>query len=96
MLPFRYKGIILLLILFMYNAKKILDVMVHQWVKDAIQRERLRKGCDSSIMNFRDMGAFQNLLNTHVNIDLNLSVPPGVSGMLQSIYKRGLKREVQK
>ncbi len=40
----------------------------------------LRKGCDSSIMNFRDMGPFKNLPYTHVNIDFCLSDPPGSRG----------------
>ena len=31
------------------------------------------KGCDSSIMNFRDMGLFENLPYTHVNIGFHLS-----------------------
>ena len=41
-------------------------------------KERLRKGCHSSIMNLRDMGAFQNPLNMHVNIGFYLSDPLGV------------------
>ncbi len=75
MLPFRDKGIFSLLILLTLHIQ-ILDLVVHLWVKDAFLRERLRKGCDSSIMNFRDMGAFRNPPNTHVNIGFYLSDPP--------------------
>ncbi len=57
MLPFRDKGTILLLILLTYHAQ-ILALVVHLWDKGEFLRERLRKGCDSSIKNFRDMGAF--------------------------------------
>ena len=35
------------------------------------------KGCDSLIMNFRDIGPFENLPHTHVNIGFYLSDPPG-------------------
>ena len=35
-------------------------------------RERLRKGSDSAIMNSKDMGAFQNPLNTHVNPKMDM------------------------
>ena len=40
-------------------------------------REMLRKGYDFSIINFRDMGAFQNCTDTHVNIGFYQSEPPG-------------------
>ncbi len=38
---------------------------------------RLRKGCNSTTMYFRDMGPFENPLFTHVNIGFNISDPPG-------------------
>ncbi len=49
---------------------QVLDLEVHKlhpWVKGVFRRERLRKWCDFSMMNFRGMGAFQNFLDTHVN-----------------------------
>ena len=40
--------------------------------------KRLRKGCNSTIMNFSDMGLFENSLVTHDgNIGFNISGPPG-------------------
>ena len=54
--------------------------MVHLGVKGLVPRERLRKGCDSSIMNFRDMGAFQKLPNVYFDIGFYLSEPPGIHG----------------
>ncbi len=40
--------------------------------------KRLRKGCNSTTMNFRDMGPFENPLVTHGNIGFNISGPPGL------------------
>ncbi len=40
--------------------------------------KRLRKGCNSTAMNFRDMGPFENPLVTHGNIGFNISGPPGI------------------
>ncbi len=51
--------------------------MVHLWVKGVFRGERLRKGCDFSTMNFRDMGTFQNFPDMHVNIGFYQSEPPG-------------------
>ena len=76
MLPLRDKGIISLHIQVTFHAKT-LDWVVHLWVKGALPKERLRKGCDSSIVNFRYMGAFQNLPNMHANIVFYPSEPPG-------------------
>ena len=39
--------------------------------------KRLRKGCNSTTMNFRDMGPFENPLVIHGNIGFNISGPPG-------------------
>ncbi len=73
-------GIILMFILVTCHAQ-ILDLVVYLWDKGVLHRERLRKGCNFSIMNFRDMGAFQNFPDTHVNIGFYQSEPPGVSGI---------------
>ncbi len=75
MLLFRDKGIILMLILVTHYAQ-ILDLVVHLWDKGVFSRGRLRKGCDIPIMNFRNMGPFQNFLDTHVNIGFYQSDPP--------------------
>ncbi len=75
-LPFRDKGTILKHIIVPYHAQ-ILNLVVHLCGKGLFLREKLRKGCDSSIINFRDMGAFQNLPDAHVNIGFYLSDPPG-------------------
>ncbi len=56
---------------------KIYNLAVKVWVKGVPCREWLWKGCDFSIMNFRDMGPFVNLPYTHVNIGFYLSDPPG-------------------
>ncbi len=62
MLLFRDKGIILMLI-----HSEILNLVVHLRDKGVFRTEMLRKGCDISIMNFRDTSAFQNSPDTHVN-----------------------------
>ncbi len=54
-------------------------------------REWLWKGWDSSIMNFSDMGPFENLSYTHVNIGFQLSVggpPPPPPPPPQEIWGR--------
>ncbi len=47
MLPFRDKGVILMLNLVTHQAQ-ILDLVVHLWVKGVFLKKRLRKGCDFS------------------------------------------------
>ncbi len=76
MVPFSDKGFILLLSILETHQAQILDQVVHLWVKGAFLIERLRKGCDSSIINFRDMGAFLNHPDMHVNIGFYQSEPP--------------------
>ena len=44
----------------------------------AVLQERLRKGRNSFIMNFRDKGPLENLPDTHGNICFDLSDPWGV------------------
>ncbi len=61
----------------MTHHAHILDVVVHLWVKGVFRRERVRKGCDFSILNFRDISAFQNFPDTHVNIGFHQSEPRG-------------------
>ena len=53
-----------------------ISLRVKLWVKGVSCRGWLWKGCDSSIMNFRDMGQFENLPYMHVNISFSLSDPP--------------------
>ena len=48
---------------------------VSSLVKGAFCREWLWKGCNSFIMDFRDMGPFENLSYTHVNMCFYLSDP---------------------
>ena len=48
--------------------------------------KRLRKGCNSTTMNFRDMGPFENPLVAHGNIGFNISGPPGLSPILEAIF----------
>ncbi len=48
--------------------------------------ERLRKGRDSTTMNFRDMGPFENPLVTHGNIGFNISGPPGGNSKTASFF----------
>ncbi len=45
-------------------------------VKGASLWERLRKGCKSLIMNFRDKGPFYNLPDMHGNVGFDVSDPP--------------------
>ena len=49
--------------------------------------DRLRKGGDFMKMDFRDMGPFENLSYTHVNIGFDLSDPPP-PGL--SVYRKDL------
>ncbi len=96
MLLFRDKGIILNLILVIYHVQ-IFGLVVHLWAKGVFGRGRLRKGYDFSIKNFRDMAAFQNCPDTHVNIAFYQSEPPGarmhrfLSGLDWSIWHGGNK-----
>ena len=50
---------------------------------------RLRKGCNSKTMYFRDMCPFENPLFTHVNIGFNISDPPPGVHLYDSMEKVG-------
>ncbi len=67
------------MIILVTHHAQILNVVVHLWAKCVFPRERLRKGYDFSILNFRDTGAFQNFPDTHVSISFYQSEPPGIS-----------------
>ena len=57
--------------------KRVQNLRTHLWDKGMFMMTRLRKGCNSTTMYFRDMGPFENTLFTHVNIGFNISEPPG-------------------